>query len=118
VTGLRLVALSMRHRGSLDLRLLEPQADAQYVMEYLFTEVFSKQPPEINQYLINTAILHRLCAPLCEAVCRSDAEPFAGKIDGWEFIAWLKKENIFLIPLDAENRWFRFHHLFQQQQLN
>jgi LuxR family maltose regulon positive regulatory protein len=51
VTGLRLAALSMRHRGDLDPRLLEPQVDAQYVMEYLFNEVFSRQPPEFSQYL-------------------------------------------------------------------
>jgi LuxR family maltose regulon positive regulatory protein len=118
VTGLRLAVLSMRHQGRLDARLLEPQADAQYVMEYLFTEVFSEQPPEINQYLINTAILDRFCGPLCEAVFMQGSEPFTGEIGGWEFIAWLKKENLFLIPLDAENRWFRFHHLFQKLLLN
>ena len=118
VTGLRLAALSMRHQGSLDPRLLEPQADAQYVMEYFFAEVFSKQPPENNQYLINSAILDRFCGPLCEAVYMPGAEPFAGKIGGWEFIAWLKNENMFLIPLDAENRWFRFHHLFRNLLLN
>ena len=118
VTGLRLAVLSMRHRGNLDPRLLEPQVDAQYVMEYLFAEVFSQQPPEINQCLINTAILDRFCGSLCEAMCMPGAEPFAGEIDDWAFIAWLKKESLFLIPLDAENRWFRFHHLFQKLLLN
>jgi LuxR family maltose regulon positive regulatory protein len=114
VTGLRLAVLSMRHRGGLDPKLLEPQVDAQYVMEYLFTEVLSRQPPEIRQYLLGTAILDRFCAPLCEAVCAQGAEPFTYDTGGWEFISWLKKENMFLIPLDAENRWFRFHHLFQK----
>jgi LuxR family maltose regulon positive regulatory protein len=118
VTGLRLAALSMRHRGGLDLKLLKLQADSQYVMEYLFTEVLSRQPPEIRQYLLGTAILDRFCAPLCEAVCAPGAEPFTCDTGGYEFISWLKKENMFLIPLDAENRWFRFHHLFQKLLFN
>ena len=114
VTGLRLAAISMRHRGNIDLKLLEPQVEAQYVMEYLLTEVFSQQPPEIRQYLLATAILDRFCGPLCEVVCAPVAEPFTGEMDGREFIAWLEKENMFLVPLDAKNRWFRFHHLFQK----
>ena len=118
VTGLRLAVLSMRHRDVIDPKLLEPHVDAQYVMEYLFTEVFSQQPPEISQYLLNTAILDRFCGPLCEALCKHGVESFTGKIGGWEFIAWLKKENMFLIPLDAENRWFRYHHLFQKLLVN
>jgi LuxR family maltose regulon positive regulatory protein len=118
VTGLHLAALSMRHRGNLDPRLLEPQVDAQYVMEYLFNEVFSQQPPVINQYLLGTAILDRFCGPLCEAVCVPGAESFTYEIGGWEFIEWLKKENIFVIPLDPEKRWYRYHHLFQKLLLN
>jgi len=118
VTGLRLAALSMRHRGGLDPKLLEPQVDSQYVMEYLFTEVLSRQPPEIRRYLLGTAILDHLCAPLREAVGAPGAEPFTCDTGGWEFISWLKKENMFLIPLDAESRWFRFHHLFQKLLFN
>ena len=118
VTGLLLAVLSMRHRGNIDLRLLEPQVDAQYVMEYLFTEVFSLQPKEIKDYLVNTAVLDRFCGPLCEAVSALDSEKIADEFSGWEFIKWLKKENMFLIPLDADNRWFRYHHLFQKLLLN
>jgi LuxR family maltose regulon positive regulatory protein len=118
VTGLRLAALSMRHRGNLDPSLLEPQVDAQYVMEYLFNEVFSRQPPEVSQYLLGTAILDRFCGPLCEAVCVPAAEPFTCEFGGWEFVAWLKKENLFLISLDAQNRWFRYHHLFRKLLVN
>ena len=114
VTGLRLAALSMRHRGTLDPRLLEAQVNAQYVMEYLFNEVFSSQPPEIKQYLLGTAILNRFCGSLCEAVCIPVDESSMCTFGGWNFIDWLKKENMFVIPLDAESRWFRFHHLFKK----
>ncbi len=113
VTGLRLAALSMRGRRDLDPRLLEPHVDAHFVMDYLFTEVFSELSTDINQYLLVTAILDRFCGPLCEAVCVPGIGLFTCEMGGWEFINWLKKENLFLIPLDAENRWFRFHHLFK-----
>jgi LuxR family maltose regulon positive regulatory protein len=118
VTGLRLAALSMRQQADIDPKLLEPHVDAQFVMEYLFTEVFSHQPPDISRYLLGTAVLDRFCGPLCEAVCVPGAEPFACEMSGWEFIKWLIKENIFVIPLDPEKRWFRYHHLFQKLLVN
>jgi len=118
VTGLRLAALSMRHQGNLDPRLLEPQMDAKYVTEYLFDEVFSRQPPGVNQYLLGTAILDRFCGPLCEVVCLPGVDPFTCELEGRDFIDWLEKENLFLIHLDSEGRWFRYHHLFKKLLLN
>ncbi|NOQ20258.1 MAG: winged helix-turn-helix transcriptional regulator [Desulfobacterales bacterium] len=118
VTGLRLAALSMQQRTDIDPKLLEPHVDAHFVMEYLFTEVFSEQPPDITRYLLGTAVLNRFCGPLCEAVCVPCAEPFACEMSGWEFITWLKKENLFLIPLDPEKQWFRYHHLFKKLLVN
>ena len=118
VTGLVLAAFSMRNQGHLDPALLEPQVSAQSVMEYLFTEVFSRQPSEITRYLMTSAILDRFCGPLCEAVCAAGGGRPTIIISGWEFITWLNKQNLFLIPLDNENRWFRFHHLFQTLLLN
>ncbi len=118
VTGLRLAALSMRQQPVIDPELLEPHVDAQYVMDYLFTEVFSQQPPDISRYLLGTAVLDRFCGPLCEAVCAPGAEPYTCEIGGWEFIEWLKKENIFVIPLDPEKRWVRYHHLFRKLLFN
>ena len=118
VTGLRLAALSMQHQPDINPKLLEPHVDAQFVMEYLFTEVFSEQSPDITQYLLGTAVLERFCGPLCEAVCLPDAETFARKMSGWEFIKWLRNENLFLISLDPEKRWFRYHQLFKTLLVN
>ena len=118
ITGLHLAAISLRHRGHLDPKLLEAYSHAQYVMEYLFNEAFVKQSPAIKQYLLATAILYSFCAPLCEAVCAGGTERVSCELGGWEYIARLKQENLFLIPLDAEDRWFRFHHLFQKLLLN
>ncbi|UCF94837.1 MAG: AAA family ATPase, partial [Desulfobacterales bacterium] len=118
VTGLHLATLSMRHRGDLDPRLLEPHVDAQYVMEYLFVEVFSVHSPELIRHLLGAAILDRFCGPLCEALSLPGVDPSACGSSGWEFIDWLKKENMFIISLDANKQWFRFHHLFKKLLFN
>jgi len=114
VTGLRLAALTLKLKGYVDPRLLEPMVNAQYVMEYLFNEVFSHQPPEFNRYLLGTSILERFCAPLCDAVCLPGEVPLTCEAGGWKFLAWLKEENVFVNFLDDENRWFRYHHIFRK----
>jgi len=67
----------------------------------------------MQEYLLTTSILDRFCAPLCDAVCISDTASGACKIGGQEFLQLLKKANLFVIPLDDEHRWFRYHHLFK-----
>ena len=114
IVGLHLAALSIRERDDAADMLADVPGGLQYVTEYLFNEVFEDQPPEIRQYLLITAILDRFCAPLCDALCVADEMPGKDEIDGQEFINWLLKDNLFVIPLDTENRWFRYHHLFQQ----
>ena len=114
VTGLRLAAMSIRHRGDISGILPEIHGTTQYAMEYLFDEVLSRQSQGKRDYLLNTAILNRFCAPLCDAVCGPGAVGEPEEIDGWQFIRFLKKEDLFLIKLDSENRWFRYHQMFQQ----
>ncbi|MEN8808969.1 MAG: response regulator, partial [Desulfobacterales bacterium] len=114
VTGLRLATLTLKLDGDIDPRLLDPMVDAQYVMEYLFIEVFSQQPPEFNRYFLGTSILDRFCAPLCEAVCLPGENPLTCEAGGWKFLNWLNKENIFVISLDVKNRWFRYHPIFRK----
>ncbi|UCD81853.1 MAG: hypothetical protein JSW26_10635, partial [Desulfobacterales bacterium] len=66
------------------------------------------------RWMTATAILDHFCAPLCDALHGLDTAPDTGKMNGDEFIARLRKDNLFLIGLDTENRWFRYHHLFRQ----
>ena len=113
VTGLRLAALSIQHRGEFKTIPAELQGGTPYVMEYLFSEVFSHQPSGIRNYLLKTSILDRFCAPLCDAMIGTGVAPGNAQNDAWQFINQLKKENLFLISLDVEGQWFRYHHLFQ-----
>jgi LuxR family maltose regulon positive regulatory protein len=113
VSGLRLAALSIQHRG--DLKTIPPEfkGGTQYVMEYLFSEVLARQPPDLRAGLIKTSILDRFCAPLYDAMVETGVVPGDTQNDAWQFITQLKKKNLFLIGLDAEGQWFRYHHLFQ-----
>ena len=113
VTGLRLAALSFQHRADFKTKLPELQGSTQYVTEYLFNEILSHQPPGIQDCLLKSSILDRFCAPLCDAIFSADVEPGNAQNGARQFIALLKNENLFLISLDAEDQWFRYHHLFK-----
>jgi LuxR family maltose regulon positive regulatory protein len=113
ITGLRLAALAMGHQG--DIRVLPDQKDnSHYVREYLFEEVFSNQRPLMRRWLACTSILDRFCPGLCEAVIGEDTTSDPDAMDGWQFITRLKDDNLFIINLDSDNHWFRYHHMFQQ----
>ncbi len=77
-----------------------------FVLDYLLEEVLHRQPANIQTFLLHTAMLDRLCGPLCEAVL---LDP---NTSGTETLAYLEHNNLFIIPLDNERRWYRYHHLF------
>jgi LuxR family maltose regulon positive regulatory protein len=128
VTGLRLLTLSLRHRGSVDISPARLSGNVSYVMDYLVTEVLDDQPPAIYDCLLRTAILDRISAPLCEAVCFGEAETpgssfgtarsevDAGDVElsGQAFVAWLLENNPFLVRLDDSGEWYRYHHLLRE----
>lgn len=113
VTGLRLAALAMRGQDDIDRKMLELKGTTHYVTDYLVGEVLDNQPPDIRYCLLSTSILNRFSAPLCDALLQTDKTSATRGIDGQEFVNWLRNENMFVISLDTENRWFRYHHLFQ-----
>ena len=114
ITGLRLAVLAMRKHDNVVGKLLELKGTTVHVTEYLISEVMDAQPSAVRHYLLSTSILNRFSAPLCDALWVPDSERGEGVIDGAAFIAKLQKDNLFLIALDMENRWFRYHHLFQK----
>ncbi|MFL7868117.1 MAG: LuxR C-terminal-related transcriptional regulator [Anaerolineales bacterium] len=115
--ALRLAALSLRGRSQqADLSVNIP-ADNQFLHEYLLAEVLARQPALQQSCLLKTALLDRFCAPLCEAVCQEADGDGGVEMTGERFIQWLQKSNLFLINLDPQNEWFRFHDLFQAELL-
>jgi LuxR family maltose regulon positive regulatory protein len=104
IAGLQLAALSIR--GSDDpTGLIDSFAGSQrYVLDYLIEEVFGQQPPDMQEFLLQTSILDRFCALLCDAV--------TGREDGRDLLLHLERANLFLVPLDARREWYRYHRLF------
>jgi LuxR family maltose regulon positive regulatory protein len=109
IAGLQLAALSMQ--GSKDVHAFVQAftGSHHYVMDYLAEEVLKRQPKELSTFLLQTSVLDRLCGPLCEAIV--ELEP-AGVMDGQAMLETIEEMNLFLIPLDDERHWYRYHHLF------
>lgn len=108
--GLRLTAVSINATGSVEPRASElPLAD-RFAMDFLMQEVLDHIPPATVAFLVRTSILDRLTGELCAAVIAAgDATPDAG-----ETLEWLAAANLFTESLDANQLWYRYHHLFQQ----
>jgi len=114
VTGLRLAVLSLRNRSDLEHMIENLPVENRYVTDYLLDEVLLNHPEENQEYLLATATLDRFCAPLCDAVCAPGSKLWECKMGGEQFLKWLEKSGLFVIPLDEQGRWFRYHHLFRK----
>lgn len=102
--GLQMAGLSMRGRSDLDAFLRDFSGSHRFILDYLVEEVLKKQPPEVEAFLLDTSILERLCAEICDALLeRSGSQALLEQIE---------RDNLFLIPLDQERRWYRYHPLF------
>jgi len=113
IAGLQMAALSMRDRAD-KLGFIEGFSGTnRYILDYLLEEVLASQSPEIQHFLLVTSILERLTAPLCDQVVetfeRSNVNTFKRSN---EILEYLERSNLFLVPLDDERIWYRYHHLF------
>jgi len=105
IAGLQMAALSMRDRQDIPGFIAGFSGTNRYILDYLLEEVLANQAPEIQRFLLYTSILERLTAPLCEAISVS-LSPASQILD------YLERANLFLVPLDDERQWYRYHHLF------
>ncbi len=104
IAGLQLAALSMQGRSDISSFVKSFTGSHVYVAEYLVEEVLQRQPEDVQAFLLQTSILERLNAGLCEAI--------TGRRDGQDVLTALHRANLFVISLDDEGQWFRYHHLF------
>jgi LuxR family transcriptional regulator, maltose regulon positive regulatory protein len=109
ISGLQLAALSMQSCKDIHGFVSAFTGSHHYIMDYLVEEVLKAQPRNVGAFLLQTSILDHMCGPLCEAVI--DAAT-TGPVNGQEILESLEKMNLFVIPLDDERRWYRYHHLF------
>lgn len=134
IAGLQLAALALQGtiatRGHQDTTsfIQSFTGSHRFVMDYLVEEVLHQQPEGIQTFLLRTSILGRLCGPLCDAVVgrleirdwRLESNdqatdslqlPTASR-PSQEILAYLERANLFIVSLDNERRWYRYHHLF------
>lgn len=104
IAGLQLAALSLRGREDIDDFIETFGGSHRYLIDYLADEVFSQQSVDIQSFLTQIAILDRVTALLCDKI--------TGREDSKEILRNFEESNLFLIPLDDQRRWYRFHHLF------
>ncbi len=110
VTGLHLAALSMRRLEEWSQVDDILEREDQFVSDYIMAEVLLDQPDVIQEWLVKTAVLDRFCPELCDALLE-DA-PARPDYDGAQFIKYLLTHNLFIISLDQQQTWYRYHHLF------
>jgi LuxR family maltose regulon positive regulatory protein len=106
--GLRLLTLISSSTSAQTSTTRAAARERQFVDAYLFEEVLSRQTPELRRFLTHVSILDRFCAPLCEAVV-DGLQPG----DAQRLLDASMAAGLFLMSLDVEQRWFRFHHLFR-----
>jgi LuxR family maltose regulon positive regulatory protein len=106
IAGLQLAALSLQGRDDVPRFIRAFSGDDRYIGDYLVEEVLQRQPDHVRSFLLQTAILDRLCGPLCDAVLLDPA------VSGQEVLEYLERANLFTVPLDNERHWYRYHRLF------
>ncbi len=110
IAGLRLAAISMRRRDDHEAFVRSFKGSQQDLMNYLVTEVLSHQPRAIQDFLLRTSVLDRFCAPLCDHLLSEKPSESNSRA----ILDQLERSNLFLVPLDNEGRWYRYHHLFRE----
>ncbi|MBN1876977.1 MAG: hypothetical protein JXA33_22335 [Anaerolineae bacterium] len=104
IAGLQMAALSLQRQSDTRAFITAFTSSNRYIFDYLLEEVLQQQSPAVQDFLLKTAILEQMTVPLCDAVLERN--------DSQDTLAYLERDNLFLIPLDHERRWYRYHHLF------
>jgi LuxR family transcriptional regulator, maltose regulon positive regulatory protein len=104
VAGLQMAGLSLQGHPNPASFIREFTGGHRYIMEFLLEEVLNQQTQPVQDFLIKTAMLERLNGPLCDAVIEST--------DAQAVLEYLEHANLFLVPLDDKQHWYRYHHLF------
>ncbi|WP_379352647.1 MULTISPECIES: LuxR C-terminal-related transcriptional regulator [unclassified Paenibacillus] len=108
VAGLQLAALALQGERN-NTRLSQHLTFRNhFALDYLFEEVLQKQSEPVRRFLLCTSVLDRMCASLCDAILPDSA------VCGRDVLDELERANLFLVPLDHERKWYRYHHLFAE----
>jgi LuxR family maltose regulon positive regulatory protein len=107
IAGLQMAAISMRGREDAEAFVAAFAGSHRFVFDYLLEQVLNRQSMQVREFLLQTSVLDRLTAPLCDAVIGGDGTARS-------LLDTLERDNLFLVPLDDERGWYRYHHLFSE----
>ena len=111
--GLQLAILALRDHPDPEGFVAAFAGSHRYLVDYLTDDVLEQQPSHLRRFLLDTSILDRMCGPLCDAVLGLEDTLAPGRSSYSQLLLdEVERRGIFLIPLDDERRWYRYHHLF------
>ena len=113
IVGLRLISYSIHDLEDLERIISQLEGSFHSISSFLVQEVLSSQPEEMQKLILECSVFERFSAELVNAICLPEKEFRKEGFTGESFIESLNKSNLFVISLDLENQWFRFHHLFK-----
>jgi LuxR family maltose regulon positive regulatory protein len=113
IAGLQMAALSIQNTDDISAFISTLSGSHHYIFDYLLEEILTRQSDEIRSFLLSTSILERLTAPICDALLADDSgstpmRPASIILDE------LEHANLFIIPLDHDQHWYRYHPLFAE----
>jgi LuxR family maltose regulon positive regulatory protein len=122
IAGLQLAAISMQGHDDAASFIKSFTGSHHFVLDYLIEEVLEQQTESIQSFLPQTAILDRMSGTLCDAVRfgftkkanRSQGAAITGHENSQQILEYLERANLFIVPLDNERCWYRYHHLFAE----
>ena len=106
LVGLQLLGLSLQGQADPGDLLEEVHGNQRYIFDYLIEEVFQRQSASVQTFLLHTSILERLSAPLCDAILQQSGSQ--------QMLEQLERANLFVVSLDRQRRWYRYHALFTE----
>ena len=106
IAALRLAALTLQESANVAEHLAQFTGSHRYIIDYLLEEVLARQSEQVRIFLLSTACLDRFSGSLCDSL--------TGRSDGQVMLETLERANLFLIPLDEQRHWYRYHHLFAE----
>ncbi len=112
IAGLQLAALSIQGVDDPAAFIRTFSGSHRHLIDYLTEEVLARQPSAVRTFLLRTATLDRLSAPLCAAALAGETGDSGPSADPQAMLDYLDRANLFLLPLDNDRRWYRYHHLF------
>ena len=105
IAGLQMAAVSMQGKSDVSAFIRNFTGSNRYILDFLLEEVFERQTEKVKEFLLYTSVLDQLCGPLCDAVTNDDGSQ--------DILLQIENENLFIIPLDEDRCWYRYHRLFK-----